>query len=62
MKEENEFHSFLMKLLSDHRDWLSLCIDLFSVYRIAGNFRGVKLSRNNDHKVFAGLIFSRIER
>ena len=26
-------------------------------YRIAGNFRGVKFSRNDDYKVFAGLIF-----
>ena len=28
-----------------------------SDYRIAGNFRRVKLSRNDDHKDFTGLIF-----
>ena len=26
-------------------------------YHIAGNFRGVKFSRNDDYKVFADLIF-----
>ena len=28
-----------------------------SAYRIAGNFRGVKFSRNDDYKVFVDLIF-----
>ena len=28
-----------------------------STYHIAGNFRGVKFSQNDDYKVFAGLIF-----
>ena len=30
---------------------------LEKAYHIAGNFRGVKFSRNDDYKVFVGLIF-----